>query len=146
MKRYSLWLLAAGMMLLAGCALHRTPDQYAHSFFEDGKESIMKALKNQDATPAQLDQARAILNQNEPTVTGNIAVLLSSQQNVLLGVTSGNDTTQLLALEEKMHQAHQVALRSIGKMHGELQAAVGEKIWSAATAQMGQKMARYLKK
>lgn len=134
------------MMLLAGCAMHRTPEQFAHSFFEDGKESIIKALKKQDASPAQLDQARAILDRNEPTVTADLAVFFRSQQDVILGVTSGKDTEQLLALEGKMHEANDTALRGIGKMHEELHAAVGDKIWTGATAQMEQKMAHYLKR
>lgn len=146
MKRYTLWLLAAGMMLLAGCAIHRTPEHYAQSFFKDGRESIIKALKKQDATPAQLDQARAILDRNEPAVTADIAAFFRTQQDVILGVTSGKDTDQLLALETKMHEANDVALRSIGKMHEELHAAVGDKIWSGATAQMEQKMSRYIKR
>jgi len=146
MKRYSLWIFMVAMTVLTGCAMHRTPEHYARSFFENGRESIIKALKNQDASPAQLDQARAILDRSEPTVTGNIAALLRSQQDVVLGVTSGDDTAQLLALEEKMHLAHEVALRSIGQMHEEIHAAVGDKIWAAATAQMGEKMAHFLKR
>lgn len=146
MKYHSTWPIIIILLALTGCAQHRTPDQHAKAFFEDGRSYILDSLKKQGATSTQLDQARAILDHDEATVTHNIAALFRTQQDVLFAVTTGKDTATLEPLENSAHLAQLDAVQSIGKMHEALRAAVGPDLWQAATSSMEKKMARYLRK
>ncbi len=144
-KRHIIWLVSLFFLASAGCGFHKKPEEQAQSFFGKGKHQIVKSLEQAEATPAQLDQARAVLERHEKTVVGNIGKLLEQQRLMIIAITSGKNTSALLALDQDLHKAHEQAVKSIGKMHEELEAAVGAKTWGLATARMEEKVARYMK-
>ena len=146
MKHHFTWSIFILLLALTGCAHHRTPDEHAKAFFEDGRSYILKSLRKQDANQEQLDRAKAVLDRDEATVTHHIAALFRAQQDVLFAVTTGKDSATLAPLENSAHLAQAEAVRSIGQMHEALEAAVGPELWKAATLNMEKKMARYIKK
>lgn len=146
MKHHFAWSALILLLALTGCAQHRTPDEHAKAFFDDGRSYILNSLKKQDANPEQLGQARAILDRDAATVTQHIAALFRTQQDVLFAVTTGKDTATLEPLENSAHLAQVDAIHSIGQMHEALRAAVGPDLWKATTLRMEKKMARYLRK
>src|SRR4030065_2375782 len=66
MKHHFTWPILILLLALTGCAHHRTTDEHAKAFFEDGRSYILKSLKKQDASQEQLDSAKAILDRREP--------------------------------------------------------------------------------
>jgi hypothetical protein len=86
-----------------------------------------------------------VLGRHKPEVVSDIAGLFRRQQEMILAVTSGKKTTTLLELDEKLHAAHLEAVRAIGRMHEELEDAVGAPLWAAVTAELETKMAGYFK-
>ncbi len=145
MKPYTFCLLSLFFLAATACSFHKKPDEQAQSFFDKGKHEILKSLKEAEATPAQLAQAEAVLGRNEKTVVENIGKLFQQQRLMIIGVTSGKNTNALLALDQDLHKVHEDAVRSVGKMHEELETAVGPKVWTLATMRMEEKAARYLK-
>ena len=121
------------------------PDRAAQRFFDQGREEILTSLKNQNATPAQLDQTRAILDRNGQTVPKEIAAMFREHKELLRAVIAGKDSSTLLAQEDKFHAKHVAATASIGRMHEELASAVGKPLWEAASADTQQRMARYFR-
>jgi hypothetical protein len=140
--RFSALLLVA---LLSACAWHADTDKRAHKFFDEGRDMILSALKRQDASEAQLKDARAILDRHEKTVPTEIAGVFRKQRAVLRGITSGQNSEQLATLDTDLHKTSDPALRSIGRMHEELAAAVGDKTWKAAAADLDKRMARHFR-
>ncbi|HEX9625912.1 MAG TPA: hypothetical protein VGA00_03120 [Acidiferrobacterales bacterium] len=139
------WIVVLSALALGACATHRSPEGFAEKFFDKGERYIVKSLKKQDVPDAQLDQARAVLERNRPTVTRDLAGYLRSQREVMRAVTSGRETNALLELETKMHQSHEQALTSIGNMHSELRTTVGDQAWSGATANLEKRTSRYFR-
>lgn len=146
MKNPLIWPLLILFLVLSGCVHHRSPEQHAQAFFEDGRGYILKSLRRQDASPQQLKQAENILDRDKDEVTSHIAALLRAQRQVFFAVTTGKDTATLLALENSAHQAQTQAVTSIGQMHEALQAAVGPQTWGATTQALEKKMARHMKR
>lgn len=140
--RFSTLLLVA---LLSACAWHADTDKRAHKFFDEGKDMILSALKRQEAGETQLKDARAILERHEKTVPAEIAGVFRKQHALFRGITSGQNSEQLAALETEVHKTSEQTLRSIGRMHEELTVAVGEKTWKAATADLDKRMARHFR-
>ena len=143
MKHLFTWPILILLLALGGCAHHRTTDELAMGFFDDGRSYILKSLKKQDATQEQLDRAIAILDRDEAVVTRHVAVLFRAQQDVLFAVTTGKDSATLAALENSAHLAQAQAVQSIGQMHEALQTAVGADLWKATVQGMEKKMARH---
>jgi hypothetical protein len=146
MKHHFTWPILILLLALTGCAHHRTTDEHAKAFFEDGRSYILKSLKKQDASREQLDSAKAILDREEAEVTRHIAASFHAQKDVLFAVTTGKDSATLVPLENSAHQAQAEAVRSIGQMHEALQTAVGPDMWKATMLGMEKKMARYIRR
>ncbi len=146
MKHHFTWLVLVLLLALTGCAHHRTTDQHAKAFFDDGRSYILKSLKKQDASQEQLDRAKAILDRDEAEVTRYIAASFQAHKEMLFAITTGKDSATLVPLENSAHLAQAETVRSIGKMHDALQTAVGPQLWQAATLRMEKKMARYIRK
>lgn len=146
MKHLFTWPILILLLTLTGCAHHRTSDQHAKAFFEDGRSYILKSLKKQDASQEQLDRAKAILDREEAEVTRYIAASFQAHKEMLFAVTTGKDSATLVPLENSAHLAQAQTVRSIGQMHDALQTAVGPELWKATTLSMEKKMARYIRK
>lgn len=140
--RISALLLVA---LLSACTWHTDSDKHAHKFFDEGKDMILSALKRQDASETQLKDARAILERHEQTVPNEIAGVFRKQRALFRGITSGQNSEQLLALETELHRTNEQTLRSIGRMHEELAVAVKERTWKAAMADLDSRMSRHFR-
>ena len=143
MRHYPMWFVLLIAVVVSGCAYHRSPGDHAEKFFDHGRHYILKSLKKEDASRAQIDLARAILDRSEEKVVRDITEMLRHQQSVFYAVTTGKDTPTLLSQESALHLAHEQALRTIGAMHAELAAAVGDGQWQAAMRRMENKMSRY---
>jgi hypothetical protein len=136
-------LLAVGAVaLLAACTFRMDPDRHAHRFFDEGRDMILKSLKKQDATEVQLKGARAVLDRHEAAVTGEVAGVFRQQRSLFRGITTGQNADRLVALEGELHKSHEQAVRSIGRMHEELAAAVGDPTWKAAMTDLDRRMTR----
>jgi len=146
MKRYHALLVLLLFLTLSACFRPPEPDSFGRWFFGEGKEMIMDNLERQEASKAQTDQAQAILDRYEKTAPGEIAEAYRRHQALFLAITSGKNTATLLRLEQDFRGAHEKSLRSLGRMHEELEAAVGDKTWQAVSARMEQKMSRYVKR
>lgn len=134
-------------LTVSACAPHAPdPDRFAQHFFHEGKESILAALEDQQVPPAKLDQAKSIIARYEQSVPKEVAAAMRAHEELLLAVTSGRDGSTLLGLEQELHRRQETALRSIGAMHEELQREVGAGVWQSASAQMGKKMRRFLRR
>jgi hypothetical protein len=146
MKRAStLTLLALLIAALSACAPRFDPDRSAQRFFDKGRDQILRSLEERNATPAQLDQARAVLERHNPAVPKEIAAMFREHRALLREITGGKDSSTLLAQEGRFHERHVAAVRSIGRMHEEIESAVGKPLWSAAAADMQERMARYFR-
>jgi hypothetical protein len=145
MKRTGFVLFTVLLATLSACAPRFDPDRSAQRFFDKGRTQILTALEDQKATPAQLEQARAILDRYGQTVPKEVAAMFRDHKELLREITSGKDSSTLLAQEDKFHTSHVVAVRGIGRMHEELESTVGKPLWSAASADMQQRMARYFR-
>lgn len=145
MRRLLMILLPLALVVAGGCAPRFDADTKAQRFFDKGRSYILAALEDQKASPEQLERARSVLARYEQTVPADIARLFRRQQEMILAVTSGKKTAALLELDAALHAAHLEAVRSIGRMHEELEATVGAPLWAAATAQLEAKMSRYFK-
>lgn len=146
MKIQFTWPILILLLALTGCAHHRTADEHAKAFFGDGRHYILKSLKRQGASPEQLDQAKAVLDRDEATVTRNLAATMRAQQDVLFAVTTGKDSATLAPLDSNAHLKQTQAVQSIGQMHESLQATVGPALWQASMLDMEKKMSRYIRK
>jgi hypothetical protein len=120
-----LLLLLPFILIAVGCAPRWDADTKAQRFFDKGRAQILTALEDRKATVEQLERARAVLGRHEREVVSDIAGLFRRQQEMILAVTSGKKTATLLELDEKLHAAHLEAVRAIGRMHEELEDAVG---------------------
>ena len=146
MKHHFTWPILILLLALSGCAHHRSTDDHAKAFFDDGRSYILKYLKKQDVSQEQIERAKAILDRDEARVTRDIAAAFSTHKEMLFAVTTGKDSATLAPLENSAHLAQAQAVRSIGQMHEALQTAVGAEKWDAAMLGMEKKMARYLRK
>jgi hypothetical protein len=119
---------------------------------------ILSALKRQEASEAQLKDARAILERREKTVPAEIAGVFRKQRALFRGIASLQNSEQLSALEIELHRTSEQTLRSIGRMHDEsmdgqgrpqaveeLAAAVGDKTWKAASADLDHRMSHHFR-
>jgi len=106
---------------------------------------ILSALKRQEASETQLKDARAILERHEKTVPTEIAGVFRKQRALFRGITSGQNSEQLSALETELHRTNEQTLRSIGRMHEELAVAVGEATWKAAMTDLDNRMSRHFR-
>jgi hypothetical protein len=146
-RSFALALVSILALITAACMPHAPdPDKFAQHFFQDGKESILSALQDQHVAPNQLDQARSILARYEQTVPNEIAAVLRAHEDLVLAITSGRDSGTLLGIEQDLHRKQEVALRSLGSMHEELQHEVGAGVWQSASAQMSKKAERFFRK
>jgi hypothetical protein len=123
---------------------------------------ILSTLKRQEASEAQLKDARAILERHEKTVPAEIAGVFRKQRALFRGIASLQNSEQLSALEIELHRTSEQTLRSIGRMHDEsmdgrgrprqeqaveeLAAAVGDKTWKAASADLDHRMSHHFRK
>jgi hypothetical protein len=130
--------------LLSACAWHADTDQHARQFFDEGKDMILSALKRQ-----------------EKTVPTEIAGVFRRQRALFRSIASGQNSEQLLALEIELHRTSEQTLRPIGRMHDEsmdgrgrprreqaveeLAAAVGDKTWKAASADLDHRMSHHFR-
>jgi len=140
-------ILASIVLVLAisGCGMHKSPADRAEWFFEKGECTISDSLDDHGANDQQLADVERTMKKHKPAVTANLEQALINQRNVFKGVMAGNMGEDLIALENKFHNANQKALRSIGTMHQELENIVGNKIWAAAAAEREKKFARHSK-
>jgi len=146
MKRTALILLALAGLSLAACAPRAPdPDRFAEKFFEHGKDSILDALEDQKAGEAKLKSARGILERYTPDARREIAAAMRSQQELMLALTSGRNADTLLKLDADQNRTQQQVLRTVGRMHEELEAAVGAETWKAASADLEKHYSRYFK-
>lgn len=127
---------------LSACTWRPDPDRHARQFFEEGREMIVKALRRQDASDEQMRAARAVLTRYEATLPGEIALVMRRQRELFRGVVTGADSATLVRLEGELHQVQAGAARSIGRMHEEIGAAVGETVWTGARAQLDRRWAK----
>ncbi len=144
MKRLAVWFVPLAVVL-AACAPPRNPDEQAQILFNKGKKYLLQAIEQEEAAPAQMEQARAVLSRHEKNVTKDIAAVLRKHKELFAGVMGGKKTADLLALDQAFHAAHEQAMKSIGVMHEDLESAVGEKTWRGASTRMGAKAERFLK-
>jgi hypothetical protein len=142
----NLKLLAVGAIaLLSACTFRADPDKHAREFFEKGQDTILAALKKQDANETQIKAADAILKRHEQTLPPEIAAVMRKQRAMLQGIVTGQDSATLARLEADLHQAHEQAVRTIGRMHEEVGGAVGDKTWKGATAELDRRWARHFR-
>lgn len=146
MKRIALILLALAGFSLAACAPHAPdPDRFAEKFFEHGKDTILDTLEDQKIGDAKLATARGIMERYALDVRREIAAAMRSQQELMLALTSGRNADTLLKLDADQNRAQQQVLRTVGRMHEELEAAVGAETWKAASADLEKHYSRYFK-
>lgn len=146
MKRIALFLLAVAGLSLAACAPHAPdPDRFAVKFFEHGRDSILDTLKDQKVAEPQLKAASDVLDRFQKEAEHNMAVAFRAEQNLMLGLASGRDSAALLKLDEEQNRAQEQALRTIGHMHEELAAAVGDEAWKQASVKLEERYSRYFK-
>jgi len=131
--------------MLSACAWHADTDKRAQMFFDEGRDMILSALKRQEAGETQLKDARAILERHEKTVPTEIAGAFRKQRALFRGITSGQNSEQLSALETELHRTSEQTLRSLGRMHEELAVAVGDKTWKAAMTDLDNRMSRHFR-
>lgn len=136
-------LAVASVALLAACTFRMDPDKHAQKFFDEGRDMILSSLKKQDVDEARLKSARAVLDRHETAITGEVAGVFRHQRQLFRGITTGQGAEQLVALESELHKNHEQTVRSIGRMHEELAATVGDQTWKAAMADMDRRMARH---
>lgn len=140
----SLRFLAIGLLVaMSACTWRPDPDKHAREFFDEGREMIMSTLKKQDASEAQLQAAKTVLQRNKPSLPPEIADVLRKQQALLRAIVTGQDSATLAKLEADLHQSNEKAVRAIGQMHEELATAVGDKTWKATTAELDQRWAKH---
>jgi hypothetical protein len=132
--------------LLGACAPRFDPDQFAQRFFDQGRKTILASIDEQALAPAQREQATQILGKYERTTVAELAALLRSHQDLMLAIGAGGNTQTLNHREQELHRKQEQAVRSLGRMHEELEAAVGPGPWKAVTTQMQQKMGRYFRR
>jgi len=146
MKQIALLLLAVAGLSLAACAPHAPdPDRFAVKFIEHGKKSILDAMKDQQVTELQLTSARGILARYEPNAKREMASAMRAQQELMLALSSGQDSATLLKLEADQNRVQDQVLRTIGRMHEELASAVGPEKWKGTSARLEDKYSRYFK-
>lgn len=146
MKRTALLLLALAALSLAACAPRAPdPDRFSTRFFEHGKEAILDALEDQKVGESQLTAARGILNRHQPNVVRETAAVVRAQQELMLALASGRDSATLLRLDAEQNRTGEQALRTIGRMHEELESAVGAEKWKDTSARLEKKYSRYFK-
>jgi hypothetical protein len=131
------------LVAVSACSWRPDPDRYARKFFDEGQEMIIKALKKQDASDQQLAAAEAVLAKYEPTLPGEIAVVMRKQRDLFRGVATGRDSATLVRLEADLHQAHEQTARVIGRMHEEIGTAVGDTAWKGAQAQLDKRWEKH---
>lgn len=140
----SLRLLAVGLLVaLSACVWRPDPDKHAREFFDEGRDMIMSTLKKQDASEAQLQAAKSVLQRNKPNLPPEIADVLRKQQALLHAIVTAQDSATLARLEADLHQSNEKAVLAIGHMHEELATAVGDKTWKATTAELDRRWAKH---
>jgi hypothetical protein len=146
MKRTALLLLALTGLSLAACAPRAPdPDRFAVKFFEHGQDAILDALEDQKLSDTQLKAARGILERYAPDTRRDMAAAMRSQQALMLALASGRDSATLLKLDAEQNRTQEQVLRAVGRMHEELESAVGAPAWKQASASLEAKHSRYFK-
>ena len=146
MKHTALLLLALTGLSLAACAPRAPdPDRFSTNFFEHGKEAILDTLEDQKVDESRLTAARGIIDRNEANVKRETAAAMRAQQELMLALASGRDSATLLRLDTEQNRTQEQALRTIGRMHEELESALGTETWKATSAKLEKKYSRYFR-
>ena len=133
--------MVLALALATGCALNKRPVDHAEYFFKKGRENILAALKEADASSAQIAAAERILERDRAAVIAAIGGLLQHHRTVFAGVATGAEATELLQLEGEFRTTHASTLRTVGDMHAALRAAVGDAVWAKARERMRERLA-----
>lgn len=133
--------LLFALALTGACALDKRPVDHAEHFFKKGRENIVAALTDADATAAQLAAAERILDRDRAAVIAATGDLLQQHRQVFVGVATGAEPAELLGLEGKFRSTHVSTLRTVGEMHAALRAAVGDAVWAKARERMRARLA-----
>ena len=124
-----------------GCSLDKRPVDHAEYFFEKGRENILAALNDADASAAQIAAAERVLERDRAAVIAAIGSLLQQHRTVFAGVATGAEPAELLSLEGEFRTTHAGTLRKVGDMHAALRAAVGDAVWAKARERMRERLA-----
>jgi hypothetical protein len=143
---WKLFLLAIITLGVAACAPRFNPERAAQGFMDKGEQKIVKAIEESKGTPEQIAKAKAVIGRHKPAIVSDIKNMFDEHREVMLVVTSGAQTNDLLAREKSLHAAQERAARSIGKMHEELASSVGPSTWASASAQLRQQAEHYFKR
>jgi hypothetical protein len=143
MTRHRGWLLAALLLVLAGCGFPRTPHEQAIWFYGRGESWIVDALQDTHAGDAKVEAARSVLHAREPEVTAALERFFGQQRALLRTIATGAPTAELLARQHDFEEAHLAALRAVGGLHESLAEAVGEPAWQAARAHMRERVEKW---
>ena len=129
------------LALAMGCSRNKRPVDHAEYFFEKGRENILAALKDADASAAQIAAAERILERDRAAVIAAIGNLLQQHRTVFAGVATGAEPAELLQLEAGFRSIHASTLRAVGDMHTALHTAVGDTVWAKARERMRERLA-----
>lgn len=129
-------------VILSACGFHKSPAERAVWFFEKGENYIADSLEDNGANKEQLTSVEKTMAQHKPDVTASMEQAMISHKEIMKAIMAGKSGNALIDLENKYHNDSQKTLRSIGKMHQELENIVGEKIWQAAASQREKKFSR----
>ena len=129
------------LVLMTACALDKRPVDHAEYFYKKGRENILAALKEADASAAQMDAAKRILERDRAGVIAATGDLLQRHRRVFLGVATGAEAGELAQLEGEFRTTHASTLRIVGDMHAALRDAVGDAVWTKARERMRTRLA-----
>lgn len=141
---------AGALALLVGLAAgcwgwgHHAPEEQASWFFERGEEWIVEALEDVDADEAQIEAARAVLEERRPRVTDALEKFFIEQRGLLRTLAGGAATPELLERHSDFEAEHERALQEIGALHAALGDAVGPSTWEEARARLRERAREHL--
>lgn len=134
--------LSVILFSLAACGFNKSPAERATWFFEKGENMITGSLEDTGASKQQITKVEKMLSSYKLAVTANMELALISHKEIMKGIVAGKSSNELVELENRYHADSTKTLRSIGKMHSELENIVGEKIWQAAAVQRESRFSR----
>lgn len=127
--------LMALVLLLAGCSFPKNSRDKAEWFFDKGHDKILYSLEDQGVADAEMERVREVLADHRAPVVSDLTVAFSEKRANFKSLYSGEDTSALLASEDRASSATRDARRSIGAMHAEIEEVVGADAWGAANEQ-----------
>lgn len=127
--------LVAAVLLVAGCGFPKDSREKAEWFFEAGHEKIVDSLEDQGVEGEEMERVKAVLADHRSAIIADLAAAFSDQRASFKTLYSGSDTEALLAAEGQSHRSKRAALRSIGRMHADIEQVVGAQTWAAANEQ-----------